>query len=127
MANGSLGYSGRTTAEDRATLGSNPSAAVGPYGTSGILVISKDIARFLPAGGPKAINPHLPSESHAASQAATNLEETQIVLPPGDVRADAQAGAVLQRALPVALVKSVHNRKEQKRCQDEFLRRPKSS
>jgi hypothetical protein len=57
MANGSLGYSGRTTTEDRATLGSDPSAVVGPYGTGGIRTISEDIARFLPAGDPKAINP----------------------------------------------------------------------
>jgi len=57
MANGSLGYSGRTATEDRATLGSDPSAVTGPYGTGGILTICGDIARFLHAGGPKAINP----------------------------------------------------------------------
>jgi hypothetical protein len=36
MANGNSTYTDTAAAEDRATLGSDPSAAAGPYGTGGI-------------------------------------------------------------------------------------------
>lgn len=59
MANGSLGYDGAAVAEDRATLGSEPSAAAEPYGTGEISRFSGDFACFAHAVGLKALNPRL--------------------------------------------------------------------
>jgi hypothetical protein len=55
MANGTGGYDTLAAMEDRALLGSNPSAMAGPYGTGGVL---SDAACFIAiAVGPHAINP----------------------------------------------------------------------
>jgi hypothetical protein len=58
LANGSLGYHASAAPEDRATLGSDPSAGAVPYGTGGILQVMGNTACFQPAGGSKAINPN---------------------------------------------------------------------
>ena len=57
MANGIMVYIGSTATEDRATLGSDPSAVAVPYGMGGILNFC-EISPFLHhAVGPNAINP----------------------------------------------------------------------
>jgi hypothetical protein len=58
MANGRLGYDAAAAAEDRATLGSDPSAAAEPYGTGEISRFSGDFACFAHAVGLKALNPN---------------------------------------------------------------------
>jgi len=47
----------RTATQDRATPGSDLSGVAGPYRTGSISRFPQDIARFINAGGPKAINP----------------------------------------------------------------------
>ena len=59
-ANGTVGYAGHTATEDRATVGTDPSAVAAPYGTGGIL---RGVACFVAAGGPKATNPRAVARS----------------------------------------------------------------
>lgn len=59
MANGGLRYDSAAVAEDRATLGSAPSAATEPFGTGEISWFSGDFACFAHAVGLKALNPNL--------------------------------------------------------------------
>jgi len=58
-ANGRLWYDAAAAAEDRATLGSDPSAVVEPYGTGEIPRFSRDFAGFSHAIGLNAINPNV--------------------------------------------------------------------
>lgn len=60
MANGRLGYNSTAVAEDKATLGSDPSAATEPYGTGEICRFWGDFACFVHAVGLKAVNPNGP-------------------------------------------------------------------
>ena len=54
MANGMTAYNGVAATEDRATVGTDPSAVAGPYGTGGI---PRGAACCVVAGGQHAINP----------------------------------------------------------------------
>ena len=54
MANGTTAYNDPAATEDTATLGTDPSAVAGPYGTGDIL---RGAARCVSAGGPYAVDP----------------------------------------------------------------------